>query len=212
MKFINTILVLLTISCIYIIGCVGLDIFPTIGTCEKADNYNIVLLNLSYSYIAGLIFYALVSELPYRIQKTKLKPIIDSKISDLSTQIECCVKTFREEETIQTITKQHLEELVQNKDIYDQSSIANAVGYNMNNLQFLVNTRKRCYEIISKEIVPYKKYIDCQKMANIEKIRSSIFFRLTSVYECHPNYNSEIYKSELVNSLYDVIELLRTLR
>ena len=60
MKIINLILCLLTLCAGYIILTVGLGWFWTIGSFENADRINQVLLNLSYSYIAGWIFYLLV--------------------------------------------------------------------------------------------------------------------------------------------------------
>ena len=51
MKYINCALIGITILCLYVIGCVGLNIFPTLGFCQKADAINSVGLNLSYSYL-----------------------------------------------------------------------------------------------------------------------------------------------------------------
>ncbi len=41
---------------LYIIFCVGLGWFWTIGESENYEKINQVLLNLSYSYIAGWFF------------------------------------------------------------------------------------------------------------------------------------------------------------
>ena len=76
MKYINCALIGITILCLYVIGCVGLNIFPTLGFCQKADAINSVGLNLSYSFIAGWIFYLLITYFPYRFFKRKFSPII----------------------------------------------------------------------------------------------------------------------------------------
>lgn len=83
MKYVNYILIGITILCLYVIGCVGLEIFPTLGYSGKANSINSVGLNLSYSFIAGWIFYLLVSYFPYKQRKSKLQKIINGKLKDI---------------------------------------------------------------------------------------------------------------------------------
>lgn len=67
MKSFSTTYVLLAVIIIlalYVIGCVGLAWLPTIGHCCNAQSVNTVLLNLSYSYIASIIFYVVIDLVP----------------------------------------------------------------------------------------------------------------------------------------------------
>lgn len=214
MKYINCALIGITILCLYVIGCVGLNIFPTLGFCQKADAINSVGLNLSYSFIAGWIFYLLITYFPYRFLKRKFSPIINGRIIDLCKQIEACVHTFSMEDSdvINSISKERLLGLIQAKGMYSQSCFAEQVGYQMNNLQFLVETKKNCFDIIEK-LIPYKEYLTDKQIVCIEKIRDSSYFHLTKIYENSPvaqiYYNSEQFKNELSKELYDIICLLR---
>jgi len=82
-KVVKCVLLITTLISLYIIFCVGLGWFWTIGFSFDSDKINQILINLSYSYMAGFIFYILVSYLPYRLKTEKLKPVIKLKINDL---------------------------------------------------------------------------------------------------------------------------------
>ena len=201
----------ITLSCIYVIGCVGLNVFPTVMDIQNAVQINNVLLNLSYSYFAGLIFYFLVSFYPFIKQKKKFTPIINGKKSDLFNQVEACIQTFESKEVkgvVNTISKEELISLISKSDMYANSYYAINVGYQMNNLQFLVNTKSNCFNIIDRMIV-YKEYLTANDAYCLEKIRDSSFFHLTKVYESTPvakiYYNSTQFKHELANELYEII-------
>lgn len=76
--------VLLTILTVFSIGMLlfrcGI-IPPLLGEAENAANKNEVMLNLSYSYLAGLIFYILVTWLPNKVRCCMLQPFINEKKS-----------------------------------------------------------------------------------------------------------------------------------
>ena len=120
------------------------------------------------------------------------------------------VHTFSMEDTdvINSISKERLLGLIQAKGMYSQSCFAEQVGYQMNNLQFLVETKRNCFDIIEK-LIPYKEYLTDKQIVCIEKIRDSSYFHLTKIYENSPvaqiYYNSEQFKNELSKELYDII-------
>lgn len=56
------------------------DIIPPIfGDAPNADARNEVMLNLSYSYLAGAIFYFFVTWFPYKLRSRKMRPFIEEK-------------------------------------------------------------------------------------------------------------------------------------
>lgn len=63
---------------------------PIFGDAVNADARNEVMLNLSYSYLAGSIFYILVSWLPYRIRSKKMRPFIEEKKKVIKGKIDDC--------------------------------------------------------------------------------------------------------------------------
>lgn len=70
-KFSIFILLAITGISLYILFCVGLGWFWTIGSSTNYERINQVLLNLSYSYIAGLIFYIFIEYIPKKIAAKK---------------------------------------------------------------------------------------------------------------------------------------------
>lgn len=216
-KIISIILYLLTLSSGYIILTIGLGWFWTIGSCENADRINQVLLNLSYSYIAGWIFYLLVTYFPEMQRKITLRPAIQLKIEDLRKQINACIQTFAKNEDwhlVDTITREQLVQLITNADMYANSYYASIVGFQQNHLQFLHATRSNVFELI-EQILFYKEYLSAKQLLLLEKIQDSTYFHLTKVYENTPLakifYSSDKFKNEMVDDLYDVITHMRNL-
>ena len=217
-KAINGALTALTLVCIYIIFNIGLGWFWPIGTCENYEKVNQVLINISYSYIAGLIFYLLVTYLPYLQRRRKLLPAIKLKINDLNSQINACIQTFEKEENsvlVDMVTRERLSFLINNNGMYENSFYANVVGYNMNNLKFLVSTKDIIFDLIA-QILTYKEYLTEEQILNIEKIHDSTYFHLTKIYEETPTakyyYSSSQFKQTLCEELNLVIGYTKRLK
>lgn len=82
-KFSIFILLAITGLSLYILFCVGLGWFWTIGSSTNYERINQVLLNLSYSYIAGLIFYILIEYIPKNIAAKKAFTIWENQLVDI---------------------------------------------------------------------------------------------------------------------------------
>lgn len=91
---IYAILTVLTIVALGIILIVGLDIKSCMifGQSDNADNINNVLLNLSYSYIAGCIFFFFVTFLPEFSRKKIVQYAIAYKVSNLYYKSESLLR------------------------------------------------------------------------------------------------------------------------
>lgn len=73
-------------------GCVilfRLGIIPPIfGEAKNADQINEVLVNLSYSYMAGLVFYLLNDYIPTKIRERKALKLISRKLVDIYMKMD----------------------------------------------------------------------------------------------------------------------------
>lgn len=67
----------------YIISTIGLGYGWTFLYSDNADNINIVLLNLSYSYVAALFFYLLYDYIPNKRNEFKSFLIFKSKLEEV---------------------------------------------------------------------------------------------------------------------------------
>ncbi len=212
-KLIEFILIIISLICIYIILAVGLKIVPTIYESSNSENINNVTLNLSYSYIAGLLFYFFVSLLPYLILKNKLKPAIDLKITELKTQITSFIRSFNsikdidlkdiELITIQNIIKKH--------SILDSSYYSPMTGTNMSNLDFLYSTKINIFNLVDT-ILTYRDYLTSNQILELEKIRDSKFFHLSKMAGFPLQdifYKSDEFNQVFSITFYEIIESVR---
>lgn len=212
-------LVALTALSIYVICSVGLGYAPLIGTINRASRVNDVLLNLSYSYIAGLIFYILVSYLPYVAKKKKYRKIIGLKFKEIKNQIESNIQAFenqKKEYIINNISLDQLTVLVNSKNLLDNSFYGNEIGIS-NPIFSLVSESRKVSLQLSKEVLLYRDYMSEEEVALIENVRSSAFFRLLDIgTSLTPATKTLIvspqYKTEFVAELFNIIEIVRKLR
>lgn len=78
---------LIVIACIYAILTIKLNLFWRFGLSEKADNINEIIVNLSYSVLAGAIFYLFVDIIPFCIKRKKMRMVILTKLNKLKGSI-----------------------------------------------------------------------------------------------------------------------------
>ncbi|MFH6993418.1 hypothetical protein [Flavobacterium sp. FlaQc-48] len=188
-------LLLVTVLSLYIIFSVGLGIIGEIGSSNNSEKINNVVLNLSYSYVAGLIFYFFISYLPYIQTKKKLKPAINSKIEYLNALVTSFVQTFESNEKkieLKKISSNYVEKLILNKSVLE-SSYYSIMGLVMTNLDF-INGHKENIENLVDKILSYKEYLTSDQILYLEQIRDSKFFQLLKIK--HTNKHFHVYYEE----------------
>ncbi len=217
-KLIKTIIWLLSLLSIYSILYIGLGILWSIGYSSNYERINTVIINLSYSYFAGLIFYIFVSYLPYLNRKIKFKPIIQDKINNLYNQINACVVSFQSDtdrDLIKDIDYDKLEKLIVSNSMYSKSFYGKQTGIAMDNFLFLNQTRGRIFSLI-ESILQYKEYLPNETIVKIEKIKDSTYLHLIKNYQTTPLmkaiYDSGKYKKEIAIELFKIIELIKKLK
>ncbi len=214
-KFIKLILIIISLICTYIILAVGLKIVPTIYESSNSENINNVSLNLSYSYIAGVIFYFFVTLFPYLILKNKLKPALDLKLIDLKIQITSFIRSFNSVTdidlkdidliTIQNIIKKH--------SILDRSYYSPMTGTTMSNLDFLCSTKLNIFNLV-ESILTYREYLTSNQILELERIRDSKFFHLTKMAGFPLQdvfYKSDEFNQAFSNTFFEIIESARNI-
>lgn len=78
---------LIVIACIYAIFTIKLNMFWRVGFSENAENINEIIVNLSYSVLAGAIFYFFVDVLPFVSKRKKMRIVILTKLNKLKGSI-----------------------------------------------------------------------------------------------------------------------------
>ena len=77
------IVILLSLAALYIIGSAGLGWLPLLGYCDDAERINTVLLNLSYSYLASVLFFCMIELLPQLLNERKAFKVFEKDLKSV---------------------------------------------------------------------------------------------------------------------------------
>lgn len=93
LKYSDYYVMAIALICLYAIFQIKFDFAFWMGYSEKAEAWNEIITNLSYSYLAGFIFYLLTVTLPHKKMKGKVKVALDSKLNTIRTNYKACVES-----------------------------------------------------------------------------------------------------------------------
>lgn len=209
-KLINTILVILTFLCLYAITHIGLGWFWHWGTCSNYQQVNLVLVNLSYSYLAGFVFYLLTSYFPYMLKCHKLKRPIVEKLKTINGKLvdsAKCVFPMASWNYL-ALTEDELIRQFSQVSINDPSAYSIA-GINMNILSHLLTQRDNIIDVING-VLEYKEYLTVEQLLNLERIKDGEYFSLLKVFSIPIMDNSKT-REQLAKALFQEIEVSKRL-
>ena len=93
LRYTNIYVNIIALVCLYAVFQIKFDFAYWVGNSIYAKDINDIITNLSYSYLAGYIFYSLTVTLPYVKMKSKTKKALDSKISAIIVNYEACLES-----------------------------------------------------------------------------------------------------------------------
>ena len=146
---------------------------------ETTNALNTVLLTLSYSYIAALVFYLLTSVLPTIQRKDKLKPIIAKKIKQIGRCIRDILLEFHRETNYNYDVHDttNTEALLRSKDWFAVVPII--LKYQKVPITYL-KYMERCGENmksqISDLIIKYHAEMSASQLVELENLLDASFF------------------------------------
>ncbi len=204
-RIITGILICFTFISVYIIICVGLRMLPTIGKVNDANAINAVLLNLSYSYVAGAIFYFFVSYLPFVQRQIWMRKYVLKKFKAIDAKLLSCVKCFVSLFNWGTIsiTEEGIKNIMKDKPVRTSNASYQALGIRETILEHLKGQRE-AIKRIADEIMDYKEYLSDEQLIFIKEIRDSRFFLLLNSFEI-PKVDTPQNREELASALYELI-------
>lgn len=217
-KLISVIIIIITLLCIYSIGYIELDWFLHIGVSENYYKINKVILNLSYSYLAGLIFYVLTSYCPYIVKRNKMRVTISEKIKRIIGRLNESAKSVFpiQEYNNLNLTEDNLVQQFSSVSIsmHCNNTYAYCV-YKMSVLNYLKSQRDNIIKIIDGILV-YKEYLSANQLKTIENIKDCNYFTLLNAFSLSiPGIDNASGREILAKELFKVIQqtekLLKTL-
>lgn len=217
-KLISVFIIIIALLCIYSIGYIELDWFWHMGVSENYYKINKIIVNLSYSYLAGLIFYMLTSYVPYIVKRNKMLVTISKKIERIIAGLNESAKSVF---PIQDYNNLNLteENLVQQFSSVSISTHCNNTYaycvYNISVLNYLKSQRDSIIKIIDGILV-YKEYLSANQLETIENIKDYNYFALLNAFSLSiPGIDNASGREILAKELFKVIQqtekLLKTL-
>ena len=207
---------LLALVCLYAIFQIKFEFAFWIGYSDKAEAWNEIIKNLSYSYLAGFIFYILTVTLPHMKMKGKVKIALESKINTIRTNYKACVESVYPPLNAMplSITK---EEAVDNfkavsfyqkcKMGYFQDKDISVVDYI--HLKHNENVKR------AAELLEYKLWLTSDSIAKIEEIRNSnlpnVIISLTQIIG-KEKLDNEDGRKMLAEQVYDMWALTKNIQ
>ena len=157
---------------LYTILQVKLGIGWAIGTINNADAVNEVLVNLSYSYLAALLFFLLTDSIPYLLNRFRLKSVINNMYKDIQAKCLACGKSafpFDKYDQI-VITKNSITQQF-SQTSFNTSCALYAAGIHLTILEYIQRAHQENKKTISNILQTYKEYISTEQLDILERMR-----------------------------------------
>ena len=207
-RFINITISVITLLALIIILVIGLDIQSLkLGSFTNAQNINSILINLSYSYIAGAFFYFLVTTIPFYLRKRKINLVIKDRINIISKGTQTIIFAYDPSSinlTIEQIENVNLDRnnendllnLFKRSTIFDISNVAKQVLPETNT--------KILLQIIDKaidETLNYLDYLSEEQIILLNNIKNSAFKNTVSSSTDNEFYKYMFNQPQVVDTL-----------
>ena len=192
-------------GCFYVILHVNLGIFWAVMDLEKGDEINTILVNLAYSYLAGLIFYLLTTVLPQQARRRRVRKVLQERIYVIYGRLEDSKKAVLDVNEYMDVNNKYLQD---NEFVNKIQSVAlNSSKPNplwSGTIADYMRTQKD--EIIKETelLMLNQEYLTDGELAAILSLRNSNYFDLLKIVKIYINtdHNVELGKS-LVEALKD---------
>lgn len=179
---IDIILIIVLLLALWAILSIQLKFIPVITVGWNRDtigSWNAVILNLSYSYIAALIFYGLTTRLPIYRRKKKLMPIIQKRIGEIGREIYNILLEFSRETGYNHDYRNTTgtDAILRSKDWMSiMPSVLRYQNIKITYLNFLNAEAKAIKEKISDVIQKYKDEMTEEQLVALETLAHTPFF------------------------------------
>ena len=159
------------IIAIYSILQVKFDFAFYIGAADNADKINEVIVNLSYSYLAGYVFYILTVKLPFWGVKKKVEKPLKSKLElvlrKCTSSLECIYPQATHGRV--NLEEERFVEDFKKASYFQECSI---IGMKIPVIAYIKAAHEENRKTIT-EILEYKDWLSPDKISKLEQIRSS---------------------------------------
>ena len=178
MKYSDYYVMAIALICLYAIFQIKFNFAFWMGYSEKADAWNEIITNLSYSYLAGFIFYLLTVTLPHKKMKGKVKVALDSKLNMIRSNYKACVESVYHPlkamslDITLDITKDEAIANFKEVSFYQKCKMGYFQDKDISVVDY-IRLKHQENVIRAAELLEYKPWLSSETVAQIEEIRNS---------------------------------------
>lgn len=200
------VLFIIFVLCIWAISTIQLHLFPSINvkwSQELCDNVNNVYINLSYSFMAGFIFYLLTVSFPHIMEKKRIKPVLQQKVNDIKNEFRNVLLEFSRNTQIgdyfieENARKALMSKLwTNNLPMYKK-----LYNIDISYIAFIGEVGKNIQKKIINLIQSYQGYLSTEQICLLEELSSMQIFSTANQFSKMPiSLEDENGKKWLVDS------------
>lgn len=214
-KLSNYLVGLLALVCLYAIFQIKFDFAFWICSSERACDYNEILMNLSYSYLAGYLFFLLTVTLPHLKMRAKVKKALEGKVNQIATNYWACIESVVPFPKGLTRNQTKEDVVMMFKEASSlQLCRLSSVGINVSVAEYIKAKHKENKELAT-ELLEYKSWLSSETIAQIEKIRNanlmSVVISMTNPV-LQESLDNEGSRGVLASEVYDMWEVAKGIK
>lgn len=215
LKASDYLVVLLALVCLYAIFQIKFDFAFWIGYSDKAVAWNEIITNLSYSYLAGFIFFLLTVTLPHVKMRVKVKKALEGKVNQIATNYWACIENVVPSPKGLTRNKTKEDVVMMFKKASSlQLCRLSSVGINVSVAEYKKAKHKE-NKALATELLEYKSWLSSETIAQIEKIRNanlmSVVISMTNPV-LQESLDNEGSRGVLASEVYDMWEVVKGIK
>lgn len=213
---VQSLLVLAIVLCIWSILAIQLDVsflILNVGWEQYlCDKINSVYVNLSYSFIAGYIFYILTIYVPQRINYKKIQPVLIKKVQLLKSSFRNVLLEFSRDVNVSDFMEiESARQVLLSKDWTSYIPMFQLLyKANLSYIEYINIEGKSIKQQILDFIQTYQQFLTTEQICALEELSSMHIFRIASQFSqmninLQPGINSLI--DEFILALEKVYEI-----
>lgn len=215
LKYSDYYVMAIALICLYAIFQIKFDFAFWVCSSERACDYNEIITNLSYSYLAGYLFFLLTVTLPHMKMRAKVKKALEGKVKQIATNYWACIESVVQFPKVLTMNQTKEDVVMMFKESSSlQLCRLSSVGINVSVAEYIKAKHKENKELAT-ELLEYKLWLSSETIAQIERIRNA---NLTSVVISMTNpvlqetLDNEGSRGVLASEVYDMWEVAKGIK
>lgn len=191
------------------ISCLSI---PVNWSHESCNNLNQLYINLTYSFLAGYVFYLLTIYFPQKTEKKRLQPVIIKKTKAIKKELENVLLEFsRGTDTNDYMKTESARKVLMSKNWTDNMPMYQKLyNANISYIAFIGEVGKLIQKNIVELIQSYQRFMTTEQIGLLEELPKLTIFSLAQQFSKMPiSLEDENGKKSLVDFFIKALEKMK---